>query len=90
MAVITQAATEVLARGDGWGHGGWWPIFPLLWLLFFGVVIFALFRSRRGWARWHAGQSAEGVLGERYARGEIGEDEYRERLTVLRERPKSN
>lgn len=89
MAVLMAAATEVLARGDGWGPGGWWPIFPILWFLFFGLVIFALFRSRRGWGRWHAGQSAEDVLGERYARGEINENEYRERLRVLRERPRS-
>lgn len=29
--------------------------------------------------------SAEGLLAERYARGELDDDEYRQRLTVLRE-----
>jgi uncharacterized membrane protein len=28
--------------------------------------------------------SAEGVLAERYARGEISDNEYRERLSVLK------
>jgi putative membrane protein len=78
-------AGEVLAHGSAWGIGPWWPIFPIFWVLFWGVLIFALFRARGGWGRWHPGQSSEGVLGERYARGEIGEDEYRERLNVLKE-----
>ncbi|MGH2775352.1 MAG: SHOCT domain-containing protein [Actinomycetota bacterium] len=83
MAVMTMAG-EVLANGADWGPGGWWPIFPLLWLLVLGVVIFVLVRGRRGGDRWHHGQSAEGVLAERYARGEIAEEEYRERLEVLK------
>ena len=74
-------AGEVLARAENWGPGAWWPIFPLLWLLLVGVLVVALFR--RG-ARWQSSRSAENVLGERYARGEIGEDEYRERLNVLK------
>ena len=85
MVVITMAG-EMLANGANWGPGGWWPIFPLFWLLLWGVVIFALVRGRRGWGRWHQGQSAEDVLAERYARGEIAEEEYRERLTVLKGR----
>jgi putative membrane protein len=84
MAVITMAA-DVLAGGPGWGPGGWWFVFPLFWLLFWGVVIFTLFRARRGpWGRWHEGRSAQDVLAERYARGEIAEDEYRDRLNVLK------
>jgi hypothetical protein len=34
---------------------------------------------------WLARRVGEAVLGERYARGEITEDEYRERLRVLRD-----
>jgi putative membrane protein len=83
MAVMTLA-TEVLARGGDWGPGPWWPIFPLFWLLFIGVLIFVVFRFRRGGGRWHQAQSAEGVLAERYARGEISVEEYRERLNVLK------
>ena len=78
-------AMEVLARGADGGPGSWWPIFPIFWLLLWGVVIFALFRFRGGWGRWQHSRSGEGVLAERYARGEINEDEYRERLSVLNE-----
>jgi putative membrane protein len=81
MAVMTTA-TDVLAAG--WGPGAWWPIFPLFWVLFWGLVIFAVFRFRRGRGPWHQARSGEGVLSERYARGEITEEEYRERLNVLR------
>ncbi|MDP9223470.1 MAG: SHOCT domain-containing protein [Actinomycetota bacterium] len=77
-------ATEIAGHG-GWGPGAWWPIFPLLWVLIFGVLIFALFRSRGRAAPWRGGHSAEDVLAERYARGEITVEEYRERLGVLKE-----
>ena len=77
-------AAEVAGQG-GWGPGPWWPIFPLLWVLLWGVLIFAVFRFRRG-GRWQHGSSAVGVLAERYARGEITVQEYRERLGVLKEK----
>jgi putative membrane protein len=65
-------------------HAGWWSGFGLLWiLLFWGAVVF-FFRRRRGW--WGGPRaSGEAVLGERYARGEITEEEYRERLRVLKD-----
>jgi len=58
------------------------PIYPLLWVLLWGVLIFAVFRFR-GRARWRRGHSAEDALAERYARGVITVEEYRERLGVL-------
>ena len=77
------ASAAALAAWSG-GHAGWWPVFPLFWVLVWGAVIFMLFRFRggRGWQ----GHSAQGVLAERYARGEISVDEYRERLEVLKKR----
>ncbi|MGH2753509.1 MAG: SHOCT domain-containing protein [Actinomycetota bacterium] len=76
-------ATELASHGD-WGPGPWWPIFPLLWVLLLGAVIFAVVRSKR--RGWHQGHTAEAVLAERYARGEITVEEYRERLAVLKDR----
>ena len=75
-----------LATPGHWGAGpGWWPIFPILFwgLLFVGLFVF--FRRRGGWDPLHPDRSGETVLAERYARGEISEQEYRERLGVLRQ-----
>ncbi|HEX6231406.1 MAG TPA: SHOCT domain-containing protein [Actinomycetota bacterium] len=68
---------------DGWG---WWWIFPLAWIAL--IALFWTFAWRGPWRRraWEAPSSPEAVLGERYARGEIDEQEYRTRLSVLRER----
>jgi putative membrane protein len=84
---VIQSAQEVtqmlLAWVHGWGGGPWFLFFPLFWL---AAILFVAFLFRRG--RWGSRRddSPEQVLGERYARGEITEDEYRSRRTVLRER----
>ena len=83
MEMLTLA-TEAMTHG-GWGPGAWWPVFPFFWILFWGVLIFAVFRFR-GRGGWQRGHSAEDVLAERYARGEITVEEYRERLSVLKDR----
>jgi putative membrane protein len=71
---------------------GWFPLIPLL---FFGFWIFLLVVirpwawRRRGWGPhggWSPSGSAEAVLAERFARGEVTEEEYRARLEVLRTR----
>ncbi|WP_329584928.1 SHOCT domain-containing protein [Kitasatospora sp. NBC_01250] len=94
-------ATGLLA-GDHWHGGPWFVIFPLLWLAFLVLVFVTLRRTlwRRGCYGGPVGsfgpagrfgaagplQSPLAVLGERYARGEIDEDEYRARRAVLIER----
>lgn len=72
------------AWGHGWG-GPWFLLFPLFWLAVV-VTLVVVFRRRR-WDHSHGGP-AEQALGERYARGEITEQEYRQRMSVLRERPR--
>lgn len=74
---------DLLAHGH-WGNGPaqWWPIIPLLFWTTVAVAIVFWVRRRGGWRR---SPSAEDVISERYARGEVDEPEYRERLTVLRE-----
>ena len=84
IAAIAPMAHEYVGH---WGHGGWWPVFPILGFLFWGLLIFALFRfARRGGCSrgWRSSRSGEAVLGERYAKGEINEEEYYARLGVLR------
>jgi putative membrane protein len=68
-----------VAAGFGFGGGPWFLFFPLFWIAVF-VGAFFLFRRRHD--RW-AIHSGESVLAERYARGEISADEYRQRLNVL-------
>jgi putative membrane protein len=78
-----EEVDEMLAAwcGYGWAPGPWFLVFPLLWLAVI-VGAFVVF-GRRGWMHRHAG-SAEEMLAERYARGEITEEEYRQRVAVLR------
>ena len=73
----------LLAWVHAWHGGPWFLFFPLFWLAAIVFVAFLFRRSRWGYRR---SDSPEQVLGERYARGEITEDEYRSRRTVLRER----
>jgi putative membrane protein len=77
-------ATLVASHADDWEHG-WWPIWPLLWLAVIVTVVWLI--KRRHWtaARPQNGvDRARDILAERYARGEITSDEYRERLEQLR------
>lgn len=79
----------LLAAGSGWHHHAWfllWPLIPLAWLTLFFVFARTLFwRGRRGpWAA--AGPDPRAILAERYARGDITHEEYRERLGNLGER----
>jgi putative membrane protein len=67
------------------GGPGWWIVFPILWFAVFVLVASLFWRRRRGWCAYGVG-SGESVLAERFARGEITDAEYRDRLSVLRER----
>jgi putative membrane protein len=78
-----------------WDGPHWWfiffPLIPIFWITVL-VVVLGLVRRRLWGGRgpWRGGPwggpggSGESVLGERYARGEIDEAEYRARLEVLR------
>jgi putative membrane protein len=74
-----QALIPLFVYADGSQHGHWWIIFPILWALLLGALIVFLWR-RGGRGR---GDPARRILGERFARGEISADEYRERLAQL-------
>ncbi|MCX4759806.1 SHOCT domain-containing protein [Streptomyces sp. NBC_01275] len=83
---------NTLANWDGGGPGPWILFFPLIWAaVVVGVVTLlrrTAWRGRRG--PWSAGPRPAGdsplaVLGRRFASGEIDEDEYWRRLSVLDE-----
>lgn len=71
-----------------WWHGTWswgaWLAMTATMLLFWGLVIWAVVTIVRGLSPGH-GRRAEEILAERFARGEVDEDEYRRRLGLLRE-----
>jgi putative membrane protein len=74
-----------------WGPGsGFWPVIPAIWGLFWVGVVALVIRARRrgGWGPRHAEArataSAEQIIAERYARGEMSDDEYFEHMSVLR------
>jgi putative membrane protein len=80
---MTTMRTIPLLMAGGWHHGHhWWIVFPILLLLLIAAAI-ALF-WRRGRSPGDGNDSSRRILGERFARGEINADEYRERLAQLR------
>jgi putative membrane protein len=76
--------TSILAHDHGWGYGPgpWFLIFPLFWITVLAIGVW-WFRRRGG--PWRPQSTGRSVLAERYARGDISADEYRERLGVLQE-----
>ncbi|MDN3935838.1 MULTISPECIES: SHOCT domain-containing protein [unclassified Arthrobacter] len=83
--------------GNGWGLGGW-IVMALLMLIFWGgvitVVVLLLRRPHhpghgfpeRGFPEQPAHDDAERILNERFARGEIDEQELTARRAALRRR----
>jgi putative membrane protein len=71
----------VASGSDDWGHG-WWIVWPLVWLAVIVGVVW-LIRSRRGGPPRNGVQRARDILAERFAKGELDAQEYRERLGQL-------
>lgn len=73
--------------GD-WG-AGWWILMTVGMVAFWGLVIFGvvwLVRSLGPGQHPHGGPGAHEILDQRFARGEISPDEYRERREHLRDK----
>jgi putative membrane protein len=82
----SPAALSFVANGLHDSDGpGWWVIFPITWLLIVGTVVaFVIVNVRRRGRQWGR-RAGERRLAERYAAGEIDEEEYRSRLATLRQ-----
>lgn len=75
--------TASLVADSHWDHDGfWWFPFTLLWVVVLGTAIWFVVRTVRRGERSGVEQ-AKDILAERYARGELSGDEYRERLDEL-------
>lgn len=71
---------------DGVGWGGW-LVMTLAMVAFWAMVIFAvvvLFRGATSGRQSSPRQDPQDILDQRFARGEIDEDEYHARSAVLR------
>jgi putative membrane protein len=89
-----EESTMMYSHGDhmnGWGYA----LGSISMVLFWGLLVLAMaaavrYLGRERHARFSPGPPAppstpEQVLAERLARGDIGTDEYRERLETLRQ-----
>ncbi|HWH20579.1 MAG TPA: SHOCT domain-containing protein [Solirubrobacterales bacterium] len=82
---MTLLAGALAPLADCWHHGGGgWFLFPLFWI---ALIVFLVWMFRRGrWCRpghHHHRETAAEALEHRFARGEIDDDEYRRRRSVL-------
>jgi len=74
--------------GGMMGGFGWWWFMPIFFILFWGLVIWAVValvrsRSEPGGSDSSTADSALEVLKKRYARGEINKEEYEEKKKDL-------
>jgi putative membrane protein len=80
-----------------WSNSDWngcWFVMPLLGLAFWAAVIWvvvSLLRNRTGPTPPESARQArpDEILAQRYARGEIDDDEYHRRLDTLRGAPRA-
>jgi putative membrane protein len=90
--MTVAAMLPAVAQTQGWdGHmmGGWgwmWLVGLLSILLLVALVVGAVWAVTRSGSssRPNTASRAREILNERYARGEISTEEYRERLDALR------
>ncbi len=82
---LTTLDTITLAHRDWGDHGGWWVIFPIFWFLFITTVVTLFIVNARRRGRLSGQRAGERKLAERYAAGEIDDQEYKSRLATLKE-----
>jgi len=90
MTALNATATLLAQTDDGWwGHmrgwgGGWmWLWGTLMMLTWVGLIAVAVWLVARSLGGTRPNRARE-ILDERYARGELTTEEYRERLDGLR------
>lgn len=90
-----STVVSALADSPGWGHmggwgGGWMWLWGLPMMLLFVVLLVWLARASLGSTPPSGSpprdpdERAREILAERYARGELTTEEYRERVSELR------
>jgi putative membrane protein len=82
MNVLAALPLLTHQAGGDWGHHPWWPLWLLFWAAVIGTAVWLI--SRRRGRRGAPLYRAHEILAERYARGELGGEEYRQRVAELR------
>ena len=89
--ISTTGLQALLADASGFGHmdGFGWSMMGMGWLVMLviiGFVVWAVMQTNAGSAsrKEPPTTSAERILADRFARGEIDSDEYRRRADELR------
>lgn len=85
--LIALASFAGNGPGHMWGAGGGWmwiwgPVMTLLWIALIAGAAWFLIRNIRPRERSSIDRAKE-ILAERYARGEMTSEEYRERLDQM-------
>ena len=81
--VLVAGVAGVVYDGDHMGRGWWW-VMGVGWLVFLALVaVVAIVLIRQFVPQTSGDRSAQKILAERFARGEIDEDEYRRRRDAL-------
>ena len=83
----------------GWGNQGWgvemWIVMAVAMVIFWAIVVFGVVALVRYLGHSHdmppgpssgSATDPEAILRERFARGEIDEDQFKKTLATLRER----
>jgi putative membrane protein len=81
MNLVAGLPLSTHEAGGDWGHH-WWPLWLLFWAALIGTAVWLIWR-RRG-SRSGPFDRANEIVAERYARGELSGEEYRERLDELK------
>ncbi len=91
ITALTTGVPIFADAGGGYGHmdGFGWGFAGFGWLLMFlviGLIVWAIIQATSGSSskKDDARSSAQRILAERYARGEIDDEEYRRRSDELR------
>lgn len=88
VGITAAAGTDGWGHMDGWG-GGWMWLWGVAMMALFVVLSVWLIRSTSGSGagstspQYGPREQAREILAERYAKGELTTDEYRERVKEL-------
>ena len=82
---FSEWGTSFCGIGASFGHGSWFMgwLFPILFWFLIAYLVTSMLKSLFSWKRERPSDTALEVLREKFASGEIDEQEYSARKAVL-------